>query len=164
MDPEDSFLGQCLLWLRIVYWYGSWGEVCALVKPPVQWLLLGIIKQSLPSLQRSGIWLDAGTCFFQCVAFGVVAVLPAVAVSTHQAIAGQSPSRVLHEVSLDNCLTVDLRVTTSFLSVRNWKQLSAFSRMMAGWLFPFMALLKIGKVLGRLERFVKPSQNGFSAG
>lgn len=36
MDPEDSFLGQCLLWFGVVYQYDSWGGVCAPVKPPVQ--------------------------------------------------------------------------------------------------------------------------------
>jgi len=36
MDPEDCFLGECLLWFRVVYWYDSWVEVRAPVKPPVQ--------------------------------------------------------------------------------------------------------------------------------
>lgn len=56
---------------------------------PLHPILLDIIKPSLlfriyNALEggfSSGIWLDAGTCFSWCVAFGVFEVLLVVAVS-----------------------------------------------------------------------------------
>lgn len=59
MDPVGSFLVQfSLLWLGVVFWNGSWEEVCAPVKPPVQALSLDIIQPSQPFLQgsRTGIF------------------------------------------------------------------------------------------------------------